>query len=285
MAFVWRLQWWALPVIVEEHLMGDTPTRDERQYQGRAIGGVPLGRPGDNSSFQGGLQVHRRELRMDHKANNDYDPLGSNTPYYTNHPQSLQEHSGEGESGYPSSQRRGYPGPGQVSTEGAMDMSSLTGALPSYPPSGQIYGMNHPGFQSTGASIGLNPQLQNVSPFAGQTPLQTPPFNIGFQSPFGPGSSAQQGVMHSQQVHHQHHGQHQGVPGPIQPPFPNQSFYGHPQQPQQHQTAQQQQQQFMYYPTTFGQISPSHQQFQGRDNPILQGGQRRPSEDSLKGHI
>ena len=263
--------------------MGDTPTRDERQYQGRVIGGVPLGRPGDNSSFQGALQVLCQELHLGRMADRDYGLLGSNIPYYTNHPQSHQEHSGESESAYSSSQRRGYPGPGQVSTEGAMDMSSLVGALPSYPPSGQIYGVNQPGFQSPGTSIGLNPQLQNVSPFAGQTPLQNPPFNVGFQSPFGLGSSAQQGVIHPQQVHHPHHGQHQGGSGPIQPSFPNQSFYGHPQQhQQQHQGPQQQQQQFMYYPNTFGQISPSHQQFQGRDNPMLQAGQRRPSEHALK---
>ena len=57
MAFVWRLQWWALPVIVEEHLMGDTPSNDERQYQGRVIGGATLGRPGNNSSLQIGLST------------------------------------------------------------------------------------------------------------------------------------------------------------------------------------------------------------------------------------
>ena len=215
-------------------------------------------------------------------ADKDHYALGSNFPYHTHHSQSFQEHSHDGESAYPTSQRRGYPGPGQVSSEGTMDMSTLAGALPSYPPSGQIYGTNHPGFQSSGASVGLNPQLQNVTPFAGQTPIQNPPFNLGFQSPFGPGPSTQQGVMHPQQVHHQHHGQNQGGPGLMQPPYANQSFYGTAQQHQQQQAPQQQQQHFMYYPTPFGQVSPSHQQFQGRDNPVFQASQRRPSEHSVE---
>ena len=260
--------------------MGDTPSRDERQYQGRVIGGATLGRPVDNSSLQGGSIIFQ-VFWLNRMTDTSRCILGSNFPYHIHHPQSFQEHSHDGETAYPSSQRRGYPGPGQVSSEGAMDMSTLAGALPSYPPSGQIYGTNHPGFQSSGASVGLNPQLQNVASFAGQTPIQSPPFNIAFQSPFGPGSSAQQGVLHSQQVHHQHPGQHQGGPGLIQPPYANQSFYGNTHQHQHQQASQQQQQQFMYYPAPFGQISPSHQQFQGRDNPLFQAAQRRPSEQSL----
>ena len=140
-------------------------------------------------------------------------------------------------------------------------MGSMAATLPNYQQSGPIYGtiLDQRGGASGVASTGLTHQIQQIPPFAGQTHMGGAGYGIGIPSQFNnPFSVSQQNVADSQQYPQQQGSQRaqSGGSNPAQNPYTSSPYISN----------QQQQQQYMFYPSPYGAVSPSQQQYQGRSN-------------------
>lgn len=137
----------------------------------------------------------------------------------------------------------------------------MAATLPNYQQSGHVFGaiLDQRGGASGVASTGLAHQIQQIPPFAGQAHIGSPGYGIGIPSQFNnPFSVSQHNVADSQQYPQQQGSQRAQSVGsnPAQNPYSSSPYISN----------QQQQQQYMFYPSPYGPVSPSQQQYQGRSN-------------------
>ena len=209
-----------------------------------------------------------------------------NTEYHFNiQAPTPQQRPGIGQPFNMPSQRRNSQGTGIGQSESSLRMGKMAAALPIYPPSSQSYVPMHNPQRQTSSSAHLN-QSQASTQFAGQTIINSPGYNTPFSSQYPSSFSTSQQVMGDPQqyLHQQPNQQGQtGGPSPLQPPYPSPSYF-----------PSQQQQQYVFYPTPYGQVSPSQQQFHGRSSayspyyrrtsqPYVPGSQQQQQLDMIGG--
>ncbi|KAL8857076.1 MAG: hypothetical protein Q9178_006368 [Gyalolechia marmorata] len=222
MRLVWVQQWSYLPVIVE-----DIDMTDGRQGRGR----LP--------STQ--LPVDNRRQSTDRDESFANSKPRSNFPAHTIPSHGLNPQMTLA-AGFPANlggqQAMAY-GQGQAHAVGGFNLSDLGEALP------QPFNHQDEAERSTsGSSTTLH--QQSPPPFAGQTPMITPGYNI-YSSQFG---TSYQQVASNAYPQPQPTQSSQGLgPNPIQAPYSGHSYY-----PQQ----QQQQQPYVLYPGPYGQVGQHH---------------------------
>lgn len=163
---------------------------------------------------------------------------------------------------------------------GLMNMGGMAGALPEYQspdyqPSTNPYAQpsSQQRFPTGPSPSSVLYQLQQNPPFAGQTTMQNPGYNLPFQSQYPPHFPHGQQTSHSAQQQQAQQQQQQyppaqgaqhtqsGNPSPVQQSYSSPGYF----------PGQQQQQQYMYYPTPYGQPGQSQQGFQGRSGVAFLG--------------
>ncbi|MCJ1471874.1 hypothetical protein MMC13_000515 [Lambiella insularis] len=246
MAFFWVQQWWALPVIIEEPRMVDARTQ---------VGRLPLGRITSSSGPPGAMDDNGQSGAPGGGR------IESTTSPYSFHlqaptPQQRPEHTPAFNLPGQVSGQHSY---GQDGTEGSFDMEPMAAALPTYRSSSHNLAGAHPQqrFQA-GAS--------SSTPLHQQQQIQQP---MGHHSGFAPNYAAQYipSYSHIQQgpSGSQLYGQQPSrtiLPSLVQQSYPNASYFAN-QQPSQP---------YLYYPGSYGQMSPSQQGFSGghrqQDSPV-----------------
>ena len=148
---------------------------------------------------------------------------------------------------------------GQERPDGSFDMGLMAGALPNYRPSPpQSFGssQNQQRLPPGAISPALLHQQQQISQLTGQG-MTSPGYNAGYSSQFLPSypPGPQGPSASSQYMQGQANNATRSInPSPVQPNYPNTSFFSGQQQPAQP---------FMFYPAPFGHVSPPQQSFQG----------------------